>query len=656
MSWAGFKKKLDRTGTKLLQTVGSIEKTVDKEFEEEERRFKSLESKCEKLHKEAKGYLDSLRAITSAQTRISETIEHFYEDSTDDSLAGKKYKTTIEGIERDCRELDDPYRQTVTDPVGRFCAYFPDINDAIKKRDKKLLDYDSQRAKVRKLVDKPSDDANRLPRAEQAANEAREIYESLNTQLVNELPRLIDLRVPYFNPTFEALVKIQLKFCQESYESLNSLQEYFPDNDQVDNKVEAVLQKMRDLAICGMDQACLGLCLLPEPHRKHLWAGSSWHWKELRQIVEDEEHREHRLKCDRLTHQKRRAIENDKQREQRLERNRLAQRKRRQQQQLALHLLGRKPLNETSITPFRLTPLTICVHCNAKKFTVESDGFCCSNGSIALANVEVLTNLQELFLRTNDIGRDFWEKIRAYNSLFSFTSMGTRFDKTLANNGVYTFRVQGSVYHRIGLFLPSDNNSLQYLQLYIYDTDHEINNRLNVMPNLKHETIKLIKNMLDEVNPFVANFRYLSSLENITNYQLVIKADHGLDQRTYNTPTSSQVAAIWVDAKIRSEFYSGLEDLNNAGHTDASEVGKRIILPSSFTGGPRDMLVEVGSNKPTQVRQNTDEINQYLEARWISLSEAYWRIFGFYISDINPSIIRLQLHLLNCQIINYFEE
>ncbi|RIB17188.1 hypothetical protein C2G38_2131959 [Gigaspora rosea] len=253
MSWAGFKKKLDRTGTKFLQTVGSIEKTVDKEFEEEERRFKSLEAKSEKLHKEAKGYLDSLRAITSAQSRIAETIEHFYEDSTDDTLAGKKYKDAIDRLEQDCREyLDDPYRQTVTEPIGRFCAYFPDINEAIKKRDKKLLDYDSQRAKVRKLVDKPSDDANKLPRAEQAANEAREIYESLNTQLVNELPRLIDLRVPYFNPTFEALVKIQLRFCQESYESLNSLQEYFADHDQVDNKVEAVLQKMRDLAICGM--------------------------------------------------------------------------------------------------------------------------------------------------------------------------------------------------------------------------------------------------------------------------------------------------------------------------------------------------------------------------------------------------------------------
>jgi len=79
------------------------------------------------------------------------------------------------------------------------------------------------------------------------------LYESLNNQLCTELPKLIDLRVPYIDPTFEALVKVQLKFNQQSYERLNSLQEDFPNNEgHVDTKVDAVLQQMRDLAICGM--------------------------------------------------------------------------------------------------------------------------------------------------------------------------------------------------------------------------------------------------------------------------------------------------------------------------------------------------------------------------------------------------------------------
>ncbi|KAM6547758.1 hypothetical protein CsatB_019434 [Cannabis sativa] len=40
---------------------------------------------------------------------------------------------------------------------------------------------------------------------------------------------------------------------------------------------------------------------------------------------------------------------------------------------------------------------------------------------------------------------------------------------------------------------------------------------------------------------------------------------------------------------IRSELYKGIVDTVTLGERDASNVGKRIILPSSFIGGPRDM-------------------------------------------------------------------
>lgn len=53
---------------------------------------------------------------------------------------------------------------TVLEPLGRFNAYFPEVNDAIKRRQKKLLDYDAIRSKVSKLVDKPSEDPQRLPK------------------------------------------------------------------------------------------------------------------------------------------------------------------------------------------------------------------------------------------------------------------------------------------------------------------------------------------------------------------------------------------------------------------------------------------------------------------------------------------------------------
>src|SRR5205807_958128 len=62
--------------------------------------------------------------------------------------------------------------------------------------------------------------------------------------------------------------------------------------------------------------------------------------------------------------------------------------------------------------------------------------------------------------------------------------------------------------------------------------------------------------MLNEVNPYVNNFRYISDLpeENIKNLSILIRANiPGIDQRTHNAPTASQVAAIWIDGDVPSD-------------------------------------------------------------------------------------------------------
>jgi hypothetical protein len=147
---------------------------------------------------------------------------------------------------------------TVLEPISRFCAYFPDINECIKKRNNKLLDYDAMRAKVKKLVEKPDKDVTKLPRAEKEAEMAKQAYEQLNDQLFTELPQLIDLRVPYLDPSFEALVKIQLRFCAEAYSRMAQVQQYLDADTReqyargdLDNRVEQVLSEIRDLTIAG---------------------------------------------------------------------------------------------------------------------------------------------------------------------------------------------------------------------------------------------------------------------------------------------------------------------------------------------------------------------------------------------------------------------
>ena len=132
------------------------------------------------------------------------------------------------------------------------------LHIGIKKRNHKLLDYDATRARVKKLVEKPDKDPTKLPRAERESDLAKTAYEALNEQLFTELPQLIDLRVPYLDPSFEALVKIQLRFCAEAYSRMAQVQQFLDADTReqyaqglLDSRVEEVLGEIRELSIAG---------------------------------------------------------------------------------------------------------------------------------------------------------------------------------------------------------------------------------------------------------------------------------------------------------------------------------------------------------------------------------------------------------------------
>lgn len=107
-------------------------------------------------------------------------------------------------------------------------------------------------------MEKPDKDPTKLPRAERESESARTVYEALNEQLFTELPQLIDLRVPYLDPSFEALIKIQLRFCAEAYSRMAQVQQHLDADTReqyaqglLDNKVEDILNEIRELSICG---------------------------------------------------------------------------------------------------------------------------------------------------------------------------------------------------------------------------------------------------------------------------------------------------------------------------------------------------------------------------------------------------------------------
>nr|KAJ0225629.1 hypothetical protein LSAT_V11C100016290 [Lactuca sativa] len=77
--------------------------------------------------------------------------------------------------------------------------------------------------------------------------------------------------------------------------------------------------------------------------------------------------------------------------------------------------------------------------------------FCCMSGKTKLAYSPIPTELHQLFTRQEQLEESFRYNIRAYNSNFSFESMGVKVDEKLANmtSGVYSFCEHGTLYHNI---------------------------------------------------------------------------------------------------------------------------------------------------------------------------------------------------------------
>ena len=100
---------------------------------------------------------------------------------------------------------------------------------------------------------------------------------------------------------------------------------------------------------------------------------------------------------------------------------------------------------------------------------------------------ELPTTLKNLRSSVDQRSKRFLENIRGYNMMFSFTLMGGKIDASHNDGGgPYVFRLNGQNYHRIGSLIPGEGATPKFAQLYIYDTENEISNRINVFSFLSH--------------------------------------------------------------------------------------------------------------------------------------------------------------------------
>ena len=180
-------------------------------------------------------------------------------------------------------------------------------------------------------------------------------------------------------------------------------------------------------------------------------------------------------------------------------------------------------------------------------------GMCCLGGQVDLPQINGLPDeILKLISDVSEDGKNFRSSIRLYNSILAFTSTSANIDKDLMNasNGVYTYRIQGSVHHKISSYLPNPNFKPTFSQMYIYDSDMQTSIRGNMFPSvIKASILNTIQKLLELNNPYVKIYMQVGktiSKDSTEEYNIVLKSNVSYD-RTRNKPSSNEIAALIVN-------------------------------------------------------------------------------------------------------------
>ncbi|CAI0446752.1 unnamed protein product [Linum tenue] len=183
----------------------------------------------------------------------------------------------------------------------------------------------------------------------------------------------------------------------------------------------------------------------------------------------------------------------------------------------------------------------------------------------------------------------------------------------------------GENYHRIGSLLPVEGERPKFAQLYIFEPDSEVDNRLANFSTreevLLPELLASLLRMLDETNELVKTFRrirqnlQLSSTPNLRLRIFGIKSRN----RQYDLPTSSDVAAL-----IPGDFVPDREDRDiivdyNMRLNDSQE--NNVIVGCVLKFG--EWVLALGDGK-----LDTNSFSSNTPSDWIEIPEIFMVIPG----------------------------
>ncbi|XP_074330990.1 uncharacterized protein LOC141668168 isoform X2 [Apium graveolens] len=208
---------------------------------------------------------------------------------------------------------------------------------------------------------------------------------------------------------------------------------------------------------------------------------------------------------------------------------------------------------------------------------------CCCQGQIKLPPTPPTPSYLLKLYTDLAISNYFRRRIRMYNAMFAFTSMGGKIDYSInCGRAPYVYRLNGQNHHVFGTLIPNEGNDPKFCQLYIYDTEHKIENHMKWIKvddgdALDVDIVEGLVKMLDETNQLVRKFRTARDRfkENpVRDLKIKLKVCRSESGRENMIGPSDKVACVMV------------------GDIDTTVGDRDIIVEKKLDVNSRDIVME----------------------------------------------------------------
>ncbi|XP_060076547.1 bridging integrator 3-like isoform X2 [Ylistrum balloti] len=235
-----------------------VSRIAERELEKEVKKAERLEETSRKLYKDTKRWVESNQGVISSEHKITQNLlaSQLCQAEPQFSTQIADWDRSLDKQELYMKELNTTVQKVVLEPMKKFNSIFPSIQSAVKKREQSLQEYNRCQAKVEKHQSRERTGQNvvKLDASRKSLRVAKDEFETQNSALTEDLPKMIDGRMDYFQPSLEALIKSQVTYHSEVYRMCTELSDQLQGSEKSTkdtraSKIQQSLDSIKALSI-----------------------------------------------------------------------------------------------------------------------------------------------------------------------------------------------------------------------------------------------------------------------------------------------------------------------------------------------------------------------------------------------------------------------